>query len=79
MSRQMEQVQITTDQTRRAAEVVGASPPNGMFEAPGSQLASKGEEKMEDEAKTDIWHKLCKHMFDYIVLVIIVSASFQNP
>lgn len=54
MSRQMKPVQITTDQTRRAAEVVGASPPNGIFEAPGSQLARQGEEKMEYEAKTDI-------------------------
>lgn len=47
MSRQMKQVKITTGQTRRAAETVGASPPNGIFEAPGPQLASQGEEKIE--------------------------------
>lgn len=43
----MKQVKITTGQTRRAAEAVGASLPNGISEASGSQLASKGEEKTE--------------------------------
>lgn len=43
----MKQVKITAGQTRRAAEAVRASPPNGISEAPGPQLASKGEEKTE--------------------------------
>lgn len=47
MSRQIEQAEITTGQILRATEAVGVSLPNGISEAPGSQLANKGEEKTE--------------------------------